>query len=447
MKRHFLISILTFLALATTGQKITVTTLDNFTIEVDLISDSTKTTFLQEFQGKQNNKIRKQWTARTYWLSDDRILIEFYDGQAAIIKSKDDFDKLNEVRFTKNYIDFLKKNITYKIEIPFQKGVELSKSAKRIANLNPEMPQYFDFEVYEMQSGQILFICKSENTKSATVYENMKGLCSDNNDILSQYYQGMEAWTEKLVAGDPLLDYDIDGHLVYPKDIPALIKNHNLSLVESKVYVNDFYGNLYKSDKGHYVLIDEVNQKNGAGNKMPILTVRIYEKLQDFRNAQAKYEKFKDEGVKSEHFYQQISDKYGRNFPANTQKLIDTLPSILNFDKEQLSFDSVGMSIVDEAIRWHHSNYKLFDIWHPSVLAYYGQCYITDKKDGKWIVKKEKDYNVWTPHLVLSNNEDAFDVYDFYKDLSEWPQSIKEAGDWDGWRKNMRKQMKLDNSR
>lgn len=447
MKRHFLISILTFLALATTGQKMTVTTLDNFKIDVDLISDSTKRTLLQKFQGKQNNAIRKQWTARTYWLSDDRILIEFYDGQAAIVKCKADYDKLNEVRFTKNYIDFLKKNITYKIEISFEKGLELSKFAKRITNLKPEMPQYFDFDVYEMQSGQILFISKSENTKSATVYENMKGLCSDNNDILSQYYQGMEAWTEKLVAGDPLLDYDIDGHLVYPKDIPTLIKNHNLSLVESKVYVNDFYGNLYKSDKGYHVLIDEVNQKNGAGNKMPILTVRIYEKLQNVKSAQAKYEKFKNEGVKSEHFYQQISDKYGRDFPVYTQKLIDTLPSILNFDKEQLSFDSVGMSIVDEAIRWHHSNYKLFDIWYPNVLAYYGQCYMTDKKDGKWIVKKEKEYAVWTPHLVLSNNEDAFDVYDFYKDLSEWPQSIKEAGDWDGWRKKMRKRMKLDNSR
>ncbi len=368
----------------------TVTTLDNFKIDVDLISESTKRTLLQEFQGKQNNSIRKQWTARTYWLSDDRILIEFYDGQTAMVKSKDDFDKLNEVRFTKNYIDFLKKNITYKIEISFEKGLELSKLAKRITNLKSEMPQYFDFDVYEMQSGQILFISKSENTKSAAVYENMKGLCSDNNDILSQYYQGMEAWTEKLVAGDPLLDYDIDGHLVYPKDIPALIKNHNLSLVESKVYVNDFYGNLYKSDKGYYVLIDEVNQKNGAGNKMPILTVRIYEKLQDVEGAQAKYEKFKNEGVKSEHFYQQISDKYGRDFPVYTQKLIDTLPSILNFDKEQLSFDSVGMSIVDEAIRWHHSNYKLFDIWYPSVLAYYGQCYMTDKKDGKWIVKRKK---------------------------------------------------------
>jgi hypothetical protein len=180
---------------------------------------------------------------------------------------------------------------------------------------------------------------------------------------------------------------------------------------------------------------------------MRILTVRIYEKIQDVRNAQTKYKKFKNEGVKSEQFYQKISDMYGKDFPLYTQRLIDTLPDILNFDKEQLSFDSVGMSIVDEAIYWHYSNYKFFDTWYPSVLAYFGQCYMTDKKDGKWIVKKEKEYDVWTPHLVLSNNEYAFDVYDFYKDLSEWPHSIKEAGDWDGQRKKMRKQMKLDNTR
>lgn len=446
MKRYLFISILIFLALATTAQKITVTTPDNFAINVNLISDSTKRTLLQDFKGKQNNTLRKQWTARTYCLSDGRILIEFYDGQAAVVKNKDDFDKLNEVRFTKNYIDFLKKNITYKIEMPFEKGLALSKFAKPITNLKPGMPELFDFDVYEMKSGQILFISQSKNSQSATVYENMKGLCSDNSDILNQYYQGMEAWTEKLVAGDPLLDYDIDGHLVYPKDITALIKHHNLTLIESKVYVNSFYGNLYKSGKGYYVLIDEVNQKNGTGNKMPILNVRIYEKLQDVRNAQANYEHFKNEGVQSEHFYQKISDKYGKDFAAYTQQLIDSLPSILNFDKKQLSFDSAGMLIVDEAIRWHHSNYKLFDSWFPSVLAYYGQCYITDRKDGKWMVKKENEEAVWTPHLVLANNEDAFDVYDFYKDLLEWPQSIKWAGDWDGWRKNTRKQIKLNNS-
>jgi hypothetical protein len=77
-----------------------------------------------------------------------------------------------------------------------------------------------------------------------------------------------------------------------------------LTLVEQKVYVSDFFGNLYKSENGYYILIDEVNQKNGAGDKMPILSLRIYETLQDIKNAQAKYEEFKHKGVTSEHFYQ-----------------------------------------------------------------------------------------------------------------------------------------------
>lgn len=131
MKRYFLFSILILLTLATTAQKLTVITLDCFKVDVDIVSDSTKRKLIQDFNGKQDNSIRKQWTPRTYQLSDNRILIEFYDRQAALLKNKDDFEKLRKVRFAKNYIDFLKKNITYKIEIPFQKGIELSASAKR----------------------------------------------------------------------------------------------------------------------------------------------------------------------------------------------------------------------------------------------------------------------------------------------------------------------------
>lgn len=442
MKLLILICLLIMLISPTSAQKLTITTLDNFNIEVEIVSDPVKTKLLHDLQAKQDNSIRKQWTARTFRLSDGRILVEFYDGQAVIIEDQIAFERLREVRFVKNYIDFLKKNISYRIEIAFQKGIELAGSAKRIAGLKPSRPEYFDFEVYEMISGQILFISKSENRKSAMVYENMKALCSDNMDILSQYYKGMEAASEKLVNGDPLLDYEVSGHWVYPKDLPALISNHHLSLVESKIYVDNFYGNLYISDNGYYVLIDEVDQPNGAGNKMRILTVRIYEKKEEVRDAQVRYEKFKKEGVRSSHFYQEISDKYGKDFSLYTARLIDSLPSVLNFDREQLAFDSVGMAIVDEAIRWHHANSKYFDAWFPAVLAYYGQCYSVAQKSGKWIVKKEKDYNVWMPHFVLPDGEDAFDMYDFYKDLSEWPQSIKEAGDWDGWRKRMRKDMR-----
>jgi hypothetical protein len=100
------------------------------------------------------------------------------------------------------------------------------------------------------------------------------------------------------------------------------------------------------------------------------------------------------------------------------------------------------MAIVDEAIRWNHTNEILFNKWFPSILAYYGKCYMLNKKEGKWIVKKEQEGNVFIPHLVLSNNDDAFDVYEFYKDLYEWPHLIKEAGNWDGLQSDIRRHRK-----
>jgi hypothetical protein len=116
---------------------------------------------------------------------------------------------------------------------------------------------------------------------------------------------------------------------------------------------------------------------------MQILSLRIYETLQQVRDAQTKYEAFKNKGVTSEHFYQKISDKYGEKFPEFVPQLIDTLPSILNFDKEQLSFDSLGIDLVDEALKWNGTDYKLFDTWFPPILAYYGQSYITSQERRK----------------------------------------------------------------
>ena len=427
----------------------TVITLDNSKVEVSIISDSVKQKLLQAFNGKQDDAISKQWTARTYPLSDNRILIEFYDRQAALISNSTDFDKLKEVRFIKTYIDFLKKNISYKIELTYDKGKEIIKllNPKKLEQFKSELLDFTSIEVYELPTGQVLFLNTTNNSKSAAIYENIKALASECNDVSNQHYGDMEASSKKFINGDPLLDYETDGQLVYPKDEKQIIQNHKLTLSETKVYVEQFYGNLYKSEKGYYVLINEVNQKNGGGNKMGILTARVYESLDEVRQAQAKYKKRKNEAVKSEHFYQKISDKYGKDFPLFTKQLIDTLPLLLNFDKKQLTFDSIGMAIVDEAIHWNHSNYALFDNWYPSVLAYYGQCYMTEKKDGDWVVKKDKEYNVLIPHLVLSDGEDAFDMRDFYKDLYEWPISIKWAGDWDGHRRQMRKSFETQNGR
>src|SRR5690606_32024146 len=110
-KQQFLFLLLTLLTLTTTAQKITVTTLSGSKVEVNIVSDSIKQKLLNDFDGVQDNTLRKQWTSRTFRLSDKRLLIEFYDKQAAVIASKEDFEKLNEIRFAKNYIDFLRKNV------------------------------------------------------------------------------------------------------------------------------------------------------------------------------------------------------------------------------------------------------------------------------------------------------------------------------------------------
>src|SRR5258708_295418 len=412
----------------------TIISLDSSKVKATIVSDSAKQKLVQEFNGKQDNTMRKQWTARTFRLSNNQLLIEFYDEQALLINNFTDFEKLEKIRFVKTNIDFLKKNISYKIEITYDKGQELIKllNPKKLSQFKSELPDFSNIAVYELPNGQILFLNTTDKNQSAAIYENIKALASECNDVLNQEYGDMDVASKKFINGDPLLDYETDGLLVYPKDIKMVIQNHKLSLIENKIYVDQFYGNLYWSKSGYYVLINEINQQNGAGKKMSILTARVYETLEDVRKAQIRYENSKQREFHSEHFYQKISDKYGKDFPDYIPQLIENLPYVLNFDKEQLSFDPAGMEIVDEAIHWVATNYKLFDSWFPSALAYYGQSYILNKHDGIWIVKKEKDYDVWVPHLILKDNEDAFDPRDFYKDLFEGPVPLKSAGDWDG---------------
>jgi hypothetical protein len=427
-------------------------TLDKAQVEVIILDESTKNKFLHDLNGKQDNSLRKKWTARTFVLSDEKLLIEFYDKQAAVIENSDDFKKLDRVRFGKNTVDFLKKNISYKIELSYEEGSRIVQyeKPKRLTNLKSDMPEYYDFEVYELSTGQILFLDKSENLKSATIYPDLKTLSSENTTIEQQVYgsEDDEYLMKRLAAGDALLDYEPNEHLIYPKYEKDLIKNHKLALIESKVFVDvSFYGNLFKSENGYYMLLDDFNQLNvPKTGKLGIGTLRIYEKLGDVREAQRKYEKFKNKGGTSEHFYKKLSDRYGKNFPEHVPQLIDSLPMLLNFDKEQLSFDSAGIDLVDEALKWNGTNYKLFDRLFPYVLAYYGQSYIKDKQDGKWIMYLDKEYKVWIPELKLKDGSAAWDWIDFYKNLYEGPIPLRWAGDWDGTRRRIRSSIKSENS-
>lgn len=439
--RKILIIIFTLTSLHSFSQKLDITTIDKSKILATLLDSVAQSQLLTQFNGRQDNTLRKKWTARTFILSDGKVIVEFYDNNAVLIDNIEQLKKIDEVRFVKNTIDFLKKNISYKIELTFEKGRQIIEveNPKRLTQYKSDLPQWYDFEVYELKTGQILFLDKSENFKAASIFPDIKTLASEKSSVLETAYgyEDDEHLMKVLASGNRLSDYDVSDHLFYPKYLKDLIKNHKLSLIEHKVYVSDFFGNLYKSNSGYYILIDEVNQKNGSGNKMSILSLRIYETLQQVKDAQSKYEALKNKEVSSEHFYQKISDKYGEKFAEYVPQLIDSLPRILNFDKEQLSFDSLGIDLVDEALKWNGKNYKLFEVWFPSVLAYYGQCYITDKQDGKWIMSFDKESKVWIPELKLKNGTSAWDWIGFYKGLSEGPIPLRLSGDWDGSRKKI----------
>ena len=441
--RQLLLIIFTLTALNSYSQKLDITTIDKSKITTTILDSTSKSQLVTQFNGRQDNTLRKKWTARTFLLSNGKVVIEFYDKQAILIDNIEELKKIDEIRFVKNTIDFLKKNISYKIELSFEKGKKIIEveTPKRLTQYKSDLPQWYDFEVYELNTGQILFLDKSENFKTAAIFPDIKTLASEKSSVLETAYgsDDDEHLMKVLASGDRLLDYDVSDHLFYQKYLKDLIKNHKLTLVEKKIYVSDFFGNLYKSENGYYILVDEVNQKNGAGDIMPILCLRIYESLQKVKEAQANYETFKKKGITSEHFYKKISDKYGENFPKFVAQLIDTLPLIVNFDKEQLTLDSLGIDLVDEALKWNGTNYKLFDKWFPSVLAYYGQCYITEKQNGKWKMYFDEENKVWIPEIELNDGSSAWDWRDFYKDLYEGPIPLRWTGDWDGSRKEMRR--------
>lgn len=434
--RKLLLILYTFAILNSFSQTLDITTIDKSKVVVKILDSLSKSQFLANYNGLQDNSLRKKWTARTFKLNDGRVLVEFFDKNCALIDNIEQFKKLEEVRFVKNTIWNLKKNISYKIDLSFEDGCKIIKvdKPKRLKNLKSEMPKYNDYEVYQLNSGQILFINLFQNCKSAAIYPDLKTLSSENNSIEEQVYNFDDEYLmKKLASGDPLFDYDPREHLIYPKYENDIIKNHKLTLIESKIFVAPhFYGNLYKSENSYFILLDDFNQLNlNKTKKIEIGFLRVYNDINELRVDQKKYEELISKGEISQHFYQKLSEKYGQNFPEMINQLIDSLPELLNFDKEQLSLDSLGIDLIDETLKWNISNYKLFGSWFPSILAYYGQAYIADKKEGKWTMLYEKKDKVWIPEVILNDGYSAWDWRIFYKDLMESPIPLRWVGDWD----------------
>jgi len=123
--------------------------------------------------------------------------------------------------------------------------------------------------------------------------------------------------------------------------------------------------------------------------------------------------------MQSEHFYQRTSDKYGKDFPRFVPQLIDSLSTLVNIDKAQLTLDSTGLALLNVAIKWNDTNDAFFDSCFPSILAFYGQSYISNVPGSKWFMYLDKKSNIWVPEVIRHNGKEAWDWIDFYKMLAE----------------------------
>ncbi|MBO9573261.1 MAG: hypothetical protein J7497_13800, partial [Chitinophagaceae bacterium] len=69
------------------AQPLRIITTDHSVIEVLIISDSVKRSIIQLNDGKEDTSLYKKWTARTYLLNNQQIIIEFFDRQAALVNT------------------------------------------------------------------------------------------------------------------------------------------------------------------------------------------------------------------------------------------------------------------------------------------------------------------------------------------------------------------------
>ena len=91
--KPLLVLILNLLIINFYAQEMKVITTDKTQLQLTVLDTAAKNQLLQHFTGKQDNTLRKKWTARTFVLSDNQILVEFYDRQAALIYSLEDLQK------------------------------------------------------------------------------------------------------------------------------------------------------------------------------------------------------------------------------------------------------------------------------------------------------------------------------------------------------------------
>ncbi|KXX69936.1 hypothetical protein [Flammeovirga sp. SJP92] len=398
---------------------------NQFEVEVQLLHETQLNELLKVNNGKIHESLSKELTARTYSISSDQIIIEFYDKSGVLLKGEKDFNNLKRVRFIKNKVDFLKPRISYYIRLSEKEADDLINQldGKHLTKYKAEFEEYFGFKVFQLSNGQVIIRYKDEST----LYENLHALAFDNREVLNIHYpNGYESGKEEFINGILPIQFNVNNYIVYPNDAEKIIKTHELIKIKENIkFDNNFKSILYNSPKGYLILISDFEQLNVAGTaKIGIGTAHIFYTMESFTNEYEKKLNWRNEyeanpelrrGV---HIYKDLSEKYGRDYPNHTMEELKKLPAILNFDSTYLKFDKTCISILSESIKWNYGGDEFLNqIIHP-ILSYIGEYY-KSKKRGDWNMKLDGEGKVWEPWFVNSEGKELFDIINLYKDFHE----------------------------
>ena len=422
-KLSWVILLILHLSASTYGMKIIYS--GKWEVDVQFLGADDFKELVQTNNGVVSKKYHKELTARTYLIGQEKFAVEFYDKQGMVVSGESSFNHLREVRFIKNQVAFLHPRISYYIEIDNSEAERLINNfeGKHLKKYKSEYPSHFRFAIYKLKNDQVIFQTDDEYY----LYEDLEALSFDVIQVLDvRYPDAGKSGFDEFLKGKLPNAYNINEYIVDPKEAEKVIKNHELKVAEKDVaYDFIFKSILYQSPKGYFILIEDFDQPNPLVNRpVSIGRAHIFKTRSDFDE---KYQKIlqlrrarelNPELAGGTHIYQELSDKYGKTFPAHTFEEIKQLPSILNFDEEELTFTDSCLSILNEAIAWNYGSEEFFNKLITPILSYVGE-YHRVQNNGDWAMTLDREGKVWEPRFKNAAGKEVFNIIDLYKDYFE----------------------------
>ncbi|MGD1893579.1 MAG: hypothetical protein ACFB15_23675 [Cyclobacteriaceae bacterium] len=391
-----------------------------FEVKVQILSQQQLTKIIENKNGIVSKDYHKELTARTYQLESGQLIVKFYDRQGVLVNNIGDFQKLQAVKFIKNQVSYLHPRISYYFQLDKDEASRLIDEfeGKHLKEYKPEYEDCSQFIVHQLNSNQVIIRYEDR----AYLYEDLEALAFDNSEVLNIHYpDNYSSGRAEFIKGGLPKAFNINSYHIYPNEARELIKKHGLTIAASDIeYSSSSKSILYQSSEGYYILMTDFIQFNRGGtDKIGIGTAYIFPTIEDFN---ARYKEAlnwrkeiesQSEWAHGVHIYQDLSDKYGESFSEHTFEEINQLPSILNFDPNELAFTERCASILSESIKWNYGGEEFFNkMFHP-ILAYNGE-YNKHEGKGDWDMRLDRKEKVWKPQFIDSDGKEVFSTLYLY---------------------------------